>query len=184
MSPFNAIFLLASFLFIGLAFVRSVEEKAAANDLISDICSHTNKPAQCEAALRSDPGSAKADLKGLGHISIRVSKKSAQATLQLITALSKGGKDPSIKGTLAACSEYYDDSIGNLDDTESALNAGDYLSMSAHASAALDGPADCNDEFEKPTAEPPELKKASEDVEIRISALLVITNRLVGGGNN
>lgn len=160
-----------------------VEQKAAANDLISDICSHTSKPATCEAALRSDPGSAKTDLKGLGHISIGVSRKSAEATLQLIMALSKGGKDPSIGGSLAACSEYYDDTVGYLDDTESTLNSGDYKSMSAHASAALNGPDDCNDEFEEASAEPPQLKKANEDVEVRIGAILVIASRLLGGGN-
>lgn len=89
MSSFNTTFLLVSILFIGLASARSVEQRVAAKDLISDVCSLACEPAVCEAVRRSNPGSAKADLRGLAHISITLSRKSATLTLKLIDALSK-----------------------------------------------------------------------------------------------
>ncbi|KAM7463184.1 hypothetical protein LguiA_031305 [Lonicera macranthoides] len=180
MSSFNTAFLLASFLFACLAFARPVEQKAAANDLISDVCSMTGNPVACEAALRVDPDSAKADLKGLGHISIGLSKKSATTTLKLINAVLKGGDDDLID----ACQEFYEESIGFLGAAESALNSGDYMSMNVHANDAIDGPIYCESGFEgAPHPEPPQLNKGDEDLQVLIAAVLEIADRLLGEGN-
>ncbi|KAM7463182.1 hypothetical protein LguiA_031303 [Lonicera macranthoides] len=175
----NKTFLLASFLFIGLALASPVKQKAAANnDLVSQICSKTINPSVCLATLRSDPRSAKADLRELGHISINLARNSAKSTITLIGTLSEKAKDPILKERLTSCSGNYLDAVSDLDDAEESLSSGDFPGMNIRASAASDGPDDCDDEFNTRPAEPPQLKTRGEILKYICSAVLVISNML------
>ncbi|KAI8561908.1 hypothetical protein RHMOL_Rhmol04G0378700 [Rhododendron molle] len=155
------------------------------SDLISEICSKTQNPSLCLQALRSDRRSARADLKGLALISIDIAQSNAKQTAnQLIPALSRGATSPKLKGRYDTCAENYGDTIDNLNEARTALNARDIGTFRIRASAALDGPDTCEDSFEGPPAEPKQLRDANNKLEGLCSIILAIGARLESGGLN
>ncbi|XP_059630331.1 pectinesterase inhibitor-like [Cornus florida] len=154
------------------------ESDAAANELLNSICSTTSKPALCVKALKSDPRTAKADIKGLGGITIDLAQSNAKSTKNMIGSLIKQTSDHKLKGTYQTCHENYVDAISDLDRCKKHLESGDYASLNIHGSAALDGPDTCNDNFEGPLAESSKLKQANEHLEGLCSTILAISSRL------
>lgn len=155
------------------------------SDLISEICSKTQNPSLCLQALRSDRRSARADLKGLALISIDIAQSNAKQTAnQLIPALSRGATSPKLKGRYDTCAENYRETIDNLNQARTALNARDIGTFRTRASAALDGPDTCEDSFEGPPAEPKQLRDANNKLEGLCSIILAIGARLESGGLN
>ncbi|KAL6325911.1 hypothetical protein AAG906_038402 [Vitis piasezkii] len=151
-----------------------------ANNELTEICSTTQDPSFCVQALKSDPRTANADLKGLAQISIDLAKASATKTTTLITSLVEKANDPKLKGRYETCAENYDDSISSLDDCTQSVSSRDYVSLNFQASAAMDGPVTCLDSFEGPPKDPSELPTKSEDLIHLCSIILAISKRLIG----
>ncbi|KAK2980659.1 hypothetical protein RJ640_011467 [Escallonia rubra] len=169
--------LLLAFSLTSLTFARP-NVRAQDDDLIGEVCSKTRNPSFCVQALKSDPPSGGADLRGLGQISIDLAQASATATSSLIDSLIKQTNDPKLRERYKSCSENYSDSIGDLGEAKGFLNSGDYGSVNIRASAALDGADTCDGGFAGPPAEPAELKQANQKLEDLCSIILVISNRL------
>ncbi|KAH7842499.1 hypothetical protein Vadar_006004 [Vaccinium darrowii] len=168
----SLVFLLPLFLSISLS----------TSDLISEICSKTQNPSLCLQALRSDPRSARADLKGLALISIEIAKTNAiQTKSNLIAKLSKEATSPALKERYDQCAETYGDTIDNLKVARTALNSRDIDTFTVRASAAFDGPDTCDDGFEGPPAEPAQLRGANKELEGLCSIVLAIGARLQSG---
>ncbi|XP_059630023.1 pectinesterase inhibitor-like [Cornus florida] len=163
---------------IFLSFLFINHTHAATNELITSICSSTTNPSLCVQSLKSDPRTASADLKGLGAISIDIAQSNAKSTLNMIVSLVKQTTDPKLKGRYDTCRENYDDSVSDFDECRKFLKSGDYASLNTYASSALDGPDTCNDGFEGPPAEPPQLQAANKKLEGLCSIVLAISNRL------
>nr|XP_027098787.1 pectinesterase inhibitor-like [Coffea arabica] len=128
-----------------------------------------------------DPRSGSADLKGLGQIAIDLSTNSAKSTKALVDSLKQNASDARLKGIYDSCLENYGDSIDDLADATTKLGSGDYQGVALTASAALDGPDTCDDNFtDAKLTEPPNLAEASQNVQTLIEVVLVIANRLQG----
>ncbi|XP_015069537.1 pectinesterase inhibitor-like [Solanum pennellii] len=147
-------------------------------DLISDVCSKALKPAICLSALRGDSRSKGANLEGLAAISIDLSLKNMQSAHDLVNTLLKQATDPKLKTRYSSCLENYNDGIDELRGLPALLKSGDYSGLNIHASAALDDPSTCDDNFSGPPVEAPQLKAASDKVQGLISIILVISNQL------
>ncbi|CAN4085969.1 unnamed protein product [Withania somnifera] len=168
LSYISALLLVASLLSISRA------------DLINDVCSKTQKPTICLSTLNGDPRSKGANLEGLATISIDISLKNMQFARNLVNSLLKQATDPNLKTRYNSCLENYNDSIDDLKELPALLNSKDYLGLNVHASAALDGPSTCDDNFTTLPAEAPQLKAASDKIQNLIDIILVISNLLRG----
>ncbi|WMV21357.1 hypothetical protein MTR67_014742 [Solanum verrucosum] len=73
--------------------------------------------------------------------------------------------DPKLKTRYSSCLENYNDGIDDLRGLPALLKSRDYSGLNIHASAALDDPSTCDDNFSDPPAEAPQLKVASEKVQ-------------------
>ncbi|KAK4735215.1 hypothetical protein R3W88_009476 [Solanum pinnatisectum] len=174
LSYISALFLLVSLLSISFT-LTSVRA-----DLISDVCSKTQKPAICLSALRGDSRSKGANLEGLAAISIDISLKNMQSAHDLVNTLFKQATDPKLKTRYSSCLENYNDGIDDLRGLPALLKFRDYAGLNIHASAALDDPSTCDDNFSDLPAEAPQLKAASDKVQGLIGIILVISNLLKG----
>ncbi|PHU23697.1 Pectinesterase inhibitor [Capsicum chinense] len=147
-------------------------------DLINDVCSKTKKPATCLSALNGDLRSKSATLEGLATISIDISLKNTQSGRDLVNSLLKQATDPKLKTRYNSCLENYNDTIDDLKELPPFLKSKDYIGLNVHASAALDGPITCDDNFSSPPAEALQLKAASDKLVELIDIILVISNLL------
>ncbi|KAM3319177.1 pectinesterase inhibitor-like [Capsicum chacoense] len=148
-------------------------------DLINDVCSKTKKPATCLSALNGDPRSKSATLEGLATISIDISLKNTQSGRDLANSLLKQATDPKLKTRYNSCLEkIYNDTIDDLKELPPFLKSKDCIGLNVHASAALDGPITCDDNFSSPPAEALQLKAASDKLVELIDIILVISNLL------
>ncbi|XP_027095961.1 pectinesterase inhibitor-like [Coffea arabica] len=171
--------LLALFL-ICLSILSNLFTSAEA-DLIGDVCSGSKNPQFCINSLRSDPRSGSADLKVLGQIAIDLSTNSTKSTKALVDSLKQKASDARLKAIYDSCLDNYGDSIDDLADATTKLGSGDYQGVALTASAALDGPDTCDDNFtDAKLTEPPNLAEASQNVQTLIEVVLVIANRLQG----
>lgn len=173
-------FLFASLL-LALPFMTIIPTFASEN-LISLICSKSINPPLCLKALKSDPRSAQANLRGLGQISIDLAQASAKETSRMIELLAKNTTNRRLKGQYETCTENYDDAISNLDDAKNFLKSDDFESLNVYASAVVTDADTCEDSFvESPgTVEPQQLKQANKNLEDFANIILVIANRLAG----
>ncbi|KAM3319176.1 pectinesterase inhibitor-like [Capsicum chacoense] len=168
-----------SFLIVSLLSIFFTSTSVRA-DLINDVCSKTQKPAICLSALKGDPRSKNANLEGLATISIDISLKNMQSGRDLVNSLLKQATDSKLKTRYDSCLENYNDSIDDLKELPPFLKSKDYLGLNVHASAALNGPTTCDDNFSSPPAEAPQLKAASDKLVELIEIILVISNLLRG----
>ncbi|KAF3676973.1 putative pectinesterase inhibitor-like [Capsicum annuum] len=147
-------------------------------DLINDVCSKTKKPTTCLSALNGDLRSKSATLEGLATISIDISLKNTQSGRDLVNSLLKQATDPKLKTRYNSCLENYNDTIDDLKELPPFLKSKDYIGLNVRASAALDGPITCDDNFSSPPAEALQLKAASDKLVELIDIILVISNLL------
>ncbi|CAH9114949.1 unnamed protein product [Cuscuta epithymum] len=164
---------------IFFAFMVALITRNVNADLIDTVCAKTQHSSICQKALRSDPRSKNADLKGLGFISIDVTTSKAKSGKTLVQSLLDKSTDPKEKSALSSCLENYGDSIDMLGECSDALKNGDYTGMNVKASAALDDIGTCDDGFKdlgKP--EPAQLKDASFNAQSDCEIILVISNLL------
>ncbi|KAI3460139.1 hypothetical protein Pfo_016802 [Paulownia fortunei] len=162
-----SLFLLASIVLVFLCNCQA--------DLIGDVCSKSSNPSLCNQALRSDPRSRGADLRGLGQIIIEKARAATQATINVAKSVANGSN----KGKANTCMETCNDAKHSLNDCQKLLKAHDRSSISTLKSAgaaALTDVGTCDDEFG--ATEPPKLKQASRKAQDLIDVLLVIANGL------
>ncbi|KAK1592387.1 hypothetical protein Q3G72_024032 [Acer saccharum] len=148
----------------------------ASSKIINDICAKALFPS-CMEFLKSTPGAAAADLKGLGKITLDLAHSSASKTLDQINSLIPKTTDPKLKKIYKSCSEQYDNVIGDLKEAETDFNQGDYSGMNLQASAAMTGAEECSDETAE-LAIDPSVKKGNLDINHICSIILVISNSL------
>ncbi|MCD7464777.1 hypothetical protein HAX54_053406 [Datura stramonium] len=169
----------ASFLIVSLLSISFTLTIVKA-DLIDDVCSNAQKPALCLSALRADSRSKDANLEGLATISIDISLKNAQSARDLVNTLLKQATDPKLKTRYDSCLENYNDAVDDLRGLPALLKSKDYGGLNIHASAALDDPSTCDDNFSEPPAQSPQLKAASDNLQGLVGIILVISNLLKG----
>ncbi|KAE8009927.1 hypothetical protein FH972_006332 [Carpinus fangiana] len=76
-------------------------------DLVDDVCMRTDFPAICTSTLRSDPGSASADVKGLARIVLPVVLTKTNETFAQVQNLLGQTSEPVLKAMLSDCSNDY-----------------------------------------------------------------------------
>lgn len=172
LSYVSVLFLIVSLPPISLTSVRA--------DLVNDVCSKTQKPAICLSALNGDSRSKGANLEGLATISIDISLTNIQSTHDLVNTLLNQATDPILKRRYGSCLENYNEGVDDLRELPALLKSKDYGGLNTHASAALDEPSSCDDNFSDPPTEAPQLKDASEKLQGLIDIILVISNLLNG----
>ncbi|KAH7844437.1 hypothetical protein Vadar_027980 [Vaccinium darrowii] len=144
----------------------------AKSNLINQICNQTRQ-ALCLEVLNSNPHSARADLKGLGRISIYTVQKHAKQTSVLIASLLKGAKNSKLKQQYNRCAKAYGGAIGDLNGAKKilkkkVLSPSDISAFRSRASAAFKGLVTCVDAFDyeigpgEPSNQPPKLKQAND----------------------
>nr|GLL43894.1 pectinesterase inhibitor-like [Ipomoea trifida]GMD80685.1 pectinesterase inhibitor-like [Ipomoea batatas] len=149
-------------------------------DLISKLCAEANHPPKCLEALKSDRRSKTASLEGLAFIAIDAADKYAKTVRGLVQSLLKSAKTAQLKSRYSSCLENYEDSIDSLDRCTEFLKAKDYGSLDSYASAALDFPGTCDDDFADPPAEPGQLKAASAKLQDFCDVVLLVSSKLSG----
>ncbi|XP_049407828.1 pectinesterase inhibitor-like, partial [Solanum stenotomum] len=149
------------FLIVSLTFMLT----SVRADLINDVCSKTQKPTICLSALKGDSRSKGANLEGLATISIDISLKNMQSTHDLVNTLLNQATNPKLKTRYSSCLENYNDGIDDLRGLPALLKSKDYVGLNIHASAALDDPSTCDDNFSDPPPESPQLKAASDKLQ-------------------
>nr|GMD76504.1 pectinesterase inhibitor-like [Ipomoea batatas]GMD76506.1 pectinesterase inhibitor-like [Ipomoea batatas]GME08469.1 pectinesterase inhibitor-like [Ipomoea batatas] len=131
-------------------------------------------------ALKSDRRSKTASLEGLAFIAIDAADKYAKTVRGLVQSLLKSAKTAQLKSRYSSCLENYEDSIDSLDRCTEFLKAKDYGSLDSYASAALDFPGTCDDDFADPPAEPGQLKAASAKLQDFCDVVLLVSSKLSG----
>ncbi|XP_058209512.1 pectinesterase inhibitor-like [Rhododendron vialii] len=167
------------FLFISLSDARP--NRKPTTTLINQICSQTiGNPSLCLQVLESDTRSARADLRGLGKISIDIARKDAKQTSNLSTSLMKEATNSSLKGRYDYCAELYGDAIDDLNGAGQILNKKvlsplDISDFRIRATTACSGPNFCDDGFDEGLPnEPSKLKEASKKYKDLCEIVLVI----------
>ncbi|KAK9726946.1 hypothetical protein RND81_05G247600 [Saponaria officinalis] len=84
-----------------------VQSKTTTNDLVRTTCKQTADPSICEAALRSDPRSSKADTEGLILIMIDTVKARFSDSLRYIEGMARKTRDPAMIKALKECAHLY-----------------------------------------------------------------------------
>ncbi|RAL38603.1 hypothetical protein DM860_002581 [Cuscuta australis] len=169
-----------SFFYLSISLLTNVN-----SDLVDDVCAKTQHPSICLQALRSDPRTTGADLETLGLISIDISTNETKTAKAIVNALLAGARDdPRLENRYESCLENYQDSIESLEICPDMLRMRDYASLNIRASAAMDRPDTCDDNFEDPPAEPAELRDESVKVQTLCSIVCVISNVLLKESHN
>ncbi|XP_047324993.1 pectinesterase inhibitor-like [Impatiens glandulifera] len=152
----------------------------SAISLVSKVCGITQNPSQCNQVLGSNPRAAKADLKGLGYISIDIALSNAKQSFGYVSSLVKTTTDSTLKGRYDTCAENYDDTVDSLSQCKTFLDNGDISSFRTYASAALTDIDTCEDSFEGPPAAPAKLDLANKKLSGLISIVLAVGALLDG----
>ncbi|KAF7145923.1 hypothetical protein RHSIM_Rhsim04G0244000 [Rhododendron simsii] len=137
--------------------------------LINQICSQTLNPSLCLQVLESDTRSTRADLRGLGKISIDIARKDAKQMSNLVTSLKKEATNSSLKERYDYCVELYGDAVDDLNGVGQILNKKvlcplDISNFRVQASTACSEPNFCEDGFDEGWLqnEPSKLKEGSK----------------------
>lgn len=99
--------LLAAVLVLIAASLLLQPSSGISSDVLSDVCSNTTNPKHCEAILKSDPRTIKADLPNLSLISIKLTGAQAHSNLLMYLALQGNTTNESLKKAFGDCVEYY-----------------------------------------------------------------------------
>ncbi|CAH9129563.1 unnamed protein product [Cuscuta epithymum] len=169
----------STLLFIATFFTFACTNVTA--DLVGRICVKARRPDTCTRALRSDPRTKTADMKELATIAIEVSMKHAKTSHALVESLLKGAKNPESKSRYSSCLDNYEDSVEALGRCLDFLKVKDYGSLDSYASAALDFPETCDQDFEDAAArESGKLKAASTKLQDLCDVVLIVSSKLSG----
>lgn len=116
------------------------------DQLIRKVCSQVYDQSSCLNILKSAPGAANANLKGLAQITINLATSSASGTLHQLQSLEAKTRDSNLKKIYYLCTRHYSSAVNSIHESEKNLRGGDYKSMNMYASAAVSAVADCADE--------------------------------------
>ncbi|XP_019180371.1 PREDICTED: pectinesterase inhibitor-like [Ipomoea nil] len=163
-----------------IIFVAFACTNVTAANLSGAICARAPHPPKCMEALRSDPRSKTASLVGLAVIAIEASTKQAKVTRGLVQTLLRSAKNPRLRSRYSSCLENYEDSIDALGRCLEFLKNKEYASLDSYASAALDSPVTCDDDFEEPPVESGKLKAASAKLQDFCDVILIVSSKLSG----
>ncbi|XP_052210785.1 pectinesterase inhibitor-like [Diospyros lotus] len=142
-----------------------VADRTSTEAYLKRICSKTIDPSFCTQALKSDPRSATADLRGLAEIAVRLSEASAEKTLKLARSLAKSAASPELKERYASCAKIYDRIVGYVEGAGEALRSEDYQSMSIETSEAMSLVFNCGEEIESSDRSPlPQMNQEMNDL--------------------
>nr|GLL43895.1 pectinesterase inhibitor-like [Ipomoea trifida] len=160
------------------AVVLAISVANVTADIVDDICAKTPQPATCKQLLGSDPRSKTSDLVALQTVAIDVASRQAKSGQSLVSSLHGGATEPKLKEIYSSCLENYGNSVDCIGQIPGFLRSKDYGSLGTFASAAIDGPATCDDNFSSSSPEPPQLKDASLKLRTICSAVLAINKKL------
>ncbi|XP_019180239.1 PREDICTED: pectinesterase inhibitor-like [Ipomoea nil] len=166
---------LSTFFFAVLVAVVAATTVTA--DLVDTVCGKTPQPALCTQTLRADPRSKDADLNALGLVAIDIATNEAKSGQALVQSLLNGATDPNLKEIYSSCVEHYTNSVNSLGKCPDLLRSRDFTRLNIQASAALDNPGNCDEEFsEGSAAEPPQVKDTSSKLQEFCNIVLVISS--------
>lgn len=149
------------------------------NDVLSDVCSKTQNVTLCLQTLKADPRTLRADLKGLGQISVDLALSKAKDTKNYVGSLiMKTEIPPPLKQKYLLCSVNYDNSISDLEAAKQAFSSGDYKGVDMKASGAMWETNECRENFKEPPFDPSQLPKWNQDFDFICSIILIISNLL------
>ncbi|KAL5735578.1 hypothetical protein ACOSQ2_030366 [Xanthoceras sorbifolium] len=115
-----------------------------ASQLINQVCSRTQNHAFCVQTLTSDPGANTADLKGLAHISLKLTAVTASENEIYISKSLENMTDPDLKQVLDHCNTNYKASVFSLRLAVTSVDRGDYHEVNVSTHIALENANDCD----------------------------------------
>ncbi|KAL3531494.1 hypothetical protein ACH5RR_010816 [Cinchona calisaya] len=138
MSRFSVSFLLSIALCLVIRSQLIVAQSPDGN-LIAKACEQANHKDFCISLLKSDRNSAKADLRGLAYIALRLAEKNATATSLFIKeTLNKSDRESgTYQQALLDCSEHYITAVELIEDSISSLVSDVYNDVAKLAKAAV-----------------------------------------------
>ncbi|KAK1408903.1 hypothetical protein QVD17_41042 [Tagetes erecta] len=146
-------FSLTLFLF-SLFFLSSINGQ----DLIYNTCKTSSQQDPnvkfqfCTTSLQAAPASHCADLKGLGMMSIRLTRYNLTDTRCYIKRLLKNNTkilDPYVKSCLVDCFELYSDAISDIKDAMKSYNSKQFFDANVRISSVMDATTTCEDGFKQ-----------------------------------
>lgn len=148
---------------------EEVRRPTAVPDLIKRTCNSTAYFDLCVSSLRSDPGSAKADVRGLSAIAVNLAISNATGTSGYASRLAKrrGKADAALGSALGGCARWYADAGGALGSALDALARQDYDYASVDVGAAAGYAEMCRNSFglSRAAAYPAEMARREEALE-------------------
>lgn len=150
----------------------------ARNDLITTTCEKTIYKELCIASLISDNESKRANLQGLGKISLKITLANANEIHDYISELLKKNGEPFLQQCLKDCSENLQDAILQIKDSVAAIDSKRYHDINAWVAAAMSYGEFCEDGFkDKPGFRSP-LTQMNTKFSQHCSISLTISNLL------
>ncbi|XP_076899044.1 putative invertase inhibitor [Bidens hawaiensis] len=127
-------------------------------DLIYDTCKTSSqqdpnvKLQFCTTSLQAAPASHCADVKGLGMMSIRLTRYNITDTRCYIKRLLKNNTtrlDPYVKSCLKDCFELYSDAISGIKQAMQSYNSKRFLDANVQITSVMDATTTCEDGFKQ-----------------------------------
>ncbi|KAI3800856.1 hypothetical protein L1987_28955 [Smallanthus sonchifolius] len=152
-----------------------------AQDLIHDTCKTSSqqdpnvKLAFCTTSLQAAPASHCADLKGLGMMSIRLTRYNITDTRCYIKQLLKNNTkklDPYVKACLDDCFELYSDAISGIKQAMKSYSSKRYFDANVQISSVMDATTTCEDGFKQRKGVVSPLTKRN-DATFQLSAIVL-----------
>lgn len=147
---------------------------------IEDVCRYTQDANYCVTALKSQPGSAGADLHGLAKIAVELANKTGQdANIYTMSLIRKGSSGSQLQQRYLLCSERIVDGLEEIREAAEDLISKDYIDVCSAALDATEEAQSCQDEFEMPPQEPSQLPQFISNFVTLSSAIFFIAGRLI-----
>ncbi|KAI6702879.1 hypothetical protein NL676_012015 [Syzygium grande] len=180
MSPCPSLSLLLVFFLTSL---HAASADGGANCVIHETCQKcaqedpTNVSYKfCVASLESNPNSRRADLRGLGLISIKLLRHNVTGTRAYAKKLLKSKKmDPFIKACLQDCLELYSDAVPTLKEAIRAYKDEKYRDVNIDLSSVMDASTTCEDGFTEKGAASPLAERNKDEFQLSALALSIVT---------
>ncbi|GMH15814.1 hypothetical protein Nepgr_017655 [Nepenthes gracilis] len=153
---------------LALLFILSAILAKGDDTLITKTCKNVTYSDLCISTLKSDPSSAKADVKGLASIMVRFGHAKASSIRSYLKALvyNKATKG-ALKETLQFCLTRFSYSVRELRVALHKLSKDQFEFAQYDVTSGDDAPDDCKEEFSNTPSlsYPPELSRRGDDFE-------------------
>ncbi|KAL8490528.1 hypothetical protein ACS0TY_022521 [Phlomoides rotata] len=140
-----------------------IHQTYADENLIQTTCNNTPNYQLCINTLRASPGSATADMAGLGLIMVAAVKAKSEQALSAVNSLRKSGQ-PKLSQPLQRCTDFYNGVLkADVPMAEEALRKGDpKFGEDGMVDAAFEAEL-CEGAFKGVVAPPPPLSGFNKD---------------------